>query len=201
MDVGCPQGTIPTLLSALGWCRWCRHCACQPAQGACTLTLYPANPSAHRACPPPPHCPPPWRRCRTAFHLPCAVSAPNVMLEHEAFEVWCPHHADSDNSDEDYSLAAPRSRRTTGEHPGRASWPRRAGLWPPMGLFHNFRPAWCSGLRCHSPMAPVSCSTRQSMQHARLLPRLPCSHRRRRRQAAARHLRRAAPAHRLAEEG
>ena len=37
------------------------------------------------------------------------------MLEHEAYEVWCPHHADSDNSDEDYSLAAPRSRRTTGE--------------------------------------------------------------------------------------
>lgn len=55
------------------------------------------------------------RRCRTAYHLPCAVSAPNVMLEHEAYEVWCPHHADSDNSDEDYSLAAPRSRRTTGE--------------------------------------------------------------------------------------
>ncbi|PRW59423.1 BREAST CANCER SUSCEPTIBILITY 1-like protein isoform B [Chlorella sorokiniana] len=52
--------------------------------------------------------------CRTAFHLPCAVSAPNVMLEHEAYEVWCAHHADSDNSDEDYSLAAPRSRRTTG---------------------------------------------------------------------------------------
>lgn len=42
------------------------------------------------------------------------------MLEHEAYEVWCPHHADSDNSDEDYSLAAPRSRRTTGECFGQA---------------------------------------------------------------------------------
>ena len=55
-------------------------------------------------------------RCRCAYHLPCASGAPNVALEGETFELWCPHHADTDNSDEDYNFQqAARPRRQTGE--------------------------------------------------------------------------------------
>jgi hypothetical protein len=39
-----------------------------------------------------------------------------VALEGETFELWCPHHADTDNSDEDYNFQqAARPRRQTGE--------------------------------------------------------------------------------------
>lgn len=56
------------------------------------------------------------RRCRAAYHLPCAQGAPGVVLERDTFESWCPAHADPDGaaSDEDFSLAAPRPRRVTG---------------------------------------------------------------------------------------
>lgn len=57
-------------------------------------------------------------RCRSAYHLPCALAAPSVLLDSDTFELWCPAHADTEgNSDEDYTAAPvpPRPRRQTGK--------------------------------------------------------------------------------------
>lgn len=74
-------------------------------------------------------------RCRTAFHLACAMGAPNVLLEQDSFELWCPLHADTDNSDEDYAFTASRPRRQTGRFP-RAVHTRMAAS-PASGVSHT----------------------------------------------------------------
>ncbi|KAL4425853.1 hypothetical protein ABPG75_009869 [Micractinium tetrahymenae] len=57
--------------------------------------------------------------CRCAYHLPCAMGAPGVVLDSESFETWCPAHSDNDGgaaSDEEYHAAPTpaRPRRQTG---------------------------------------------------------------------------------------
>jgi hypothetical protein len=54
-------------------------------------------------------------RCRNTYHLPCALGAPNVILDSDNFELWCHNHSETDNSDEDYALTASRPRKQTGE--------------------------------------------------------------------------------------
>lgn len=41
--------------------------------------------------------------CKCSYHLPCAIQTPNVFLDVEAFELWCPMHADNDDDDGDDS--------------------------------------------------------------------------------------------------
>lgn len=82
------------------------------AAGTGDATLHCSNsPSAYHSHPRRRH----RRRCRCAYHLPCALAAPNVLLENESYELWCPHHSDADNSDEDCAFTVPRPRRQTGK--------------------------------------------------------------------------------------
>lgn len=83
--------------------------ACSHSQGP--LPLFNTPPLPHFAPPPHHSC-----RCKCTYHLPCAINTPNVFLDVDAFELWCPVHADQDEDDSgDYG-----SVHTSGRGRGRA---------------------------------------------------------------------------------